>query len=423
MTNREQKIRRRSLLLGLSALGVTHCVNLAKDYRTSEVEIQQSSEYLDTIASFESTKSLQQLAASKGLIYGAYPQKSYANFVGGKPFKSTYIRECALLVAGFFGVSVGPVSKNTYNFREADSFFNFAVRHKKRFRGHPLIWNEFNSPWLVNKFNASSTTSSDIEAILIDSIETMVGRYKGQVHSWDVVNEIINPDDGRTDDLKDTLKSGIRGEYYRSWLHFLGPNYIDLAFRVAAKADPKTMLTYNDNSIVYDFNWQERRRRAVLNTLEKLKANGTPIHAFGIQSHLNASWNQNFNERKFRDFLSDIASLGLKIIISELDVMDHELPGNISIRDRRVARAYYQYLSVALDEPAVISVINWGLSDKFTWLSYFSPRADGKPVRPLPYNKYMRRKRAWQAIARAFSEAPKRPKHEQFDLIPQSKIG
>ncbi len=118
--------------------------------------------------------------------------------------------------------------------------------------------------------------------------------------------------------------------------------------------------------------------------------------------------NREFDANKFRRFLSDVASMGLKIVISELDVIDSQLPKDIIARDRIVAETYYQYLSVVLDEPAVTTVVNWGLSDRYTWISDYSPRKDRLEVRPLLFDKHYLRKPAWKAVARAFKEAPKR---------------
>ena len=93
-------------------------------------------------------------------------------------------------------------------------------------------------------------------------------------------------------------------------------------------------------------------------------------------------------------------------MVTELDVKDASLSADIAMRDRIVAAAYEDYLNVVLDEPAVIAVLTWGLSDRYTWLSEFAPRQDGLPVRPLPLDKNMNRKLAWNAIARAFDQAP-----------------
>ena len=142
--------------------------------------------------------------------------------------------------------------------------------------------------------------------------------------------------------------------------------------------------------------------------MSELKAKNTPVHALGIQSHLEGHRNKEFDGNKFRQFLSDVASMDIKIIISELDVRDNKLPSNIAKRDRAVAEAYYEYLSVVLDEPAVTTVISWGLSDRSTWLTDFAPRNDGAAVRPLLLDQQYLRKPAWKAVARALREAPSR---------------
>lgn len=415
---------RRSFLLGLggfSTLGLVHqhlCFSLkaAENSNHSNIEARETSAGSPLNLSQENKRgrglSLRQLAAAKGIQYGGFTQRSSDDIATDQKFAKIFTREYEIVVGGFFGVTVGPFGNNDYNFTQTDAFLNFAQKNNLVFRGHPLIWNEFNSPWLVDKFKASDTTNSEIEQIFINHITTIAQRHAGQVSSWDVVNEAIRVEDGRNDNLKDTTKSGVRGEKYPTWLNFLGANYIERAFKIASAADPKAILTYNDNGLTYSNpfgnSYDEQRRRAVLNLLERLKAKGTPVHALGIQSHLEGHRNQEFDATKFRKFLSDVASMGIKIIISELDVTDQELPKNIVERDRAVADAYYQYLSVVLDEPAVTTVINWGLCDRYTWIADFAPRSDGAEVRPLLLDKEYLRKPAWKAVARALQEAPSR---------------
>lgn len=415
MTKKKNTNTRRSFLLGLTGF---YGANVIHNAQSSAVKANTLESYINSVIRHTQTGTgltLRQIAASKGITYGGFTQRSSTELPNDLSFQKTFAREYSLIVGGFFGVTVGPFdSNNRYDFRQTDVFYNIATQYNLTFRGHPLIWTEFNSPWLVEKFKASGTSRAEIDKIFINHITTLAKRHAGKVHSWDVVNEAINVDDGRPDGLKDTTRSGVRGEKYNfpTWLNFLGPEYIERAFRIAAEADPKAILTYNDNGIEYSnpygSSWEEKRRVALLKLLENLKAKGTPIHALGIQSHLQGHRNKDFDENKFRKFLSDVASLGLKIIISELDVMDHELPQDITIRDRMVADSYYQYLSVVLDERAVTTVVNWGLSDRYTWLSTFAPRADGAKVRPLLLDENYQRKPAWKAVARALSEAPTR---------------
>jgi endo-1,4-beta-xylanase len=173
-------------------------------------------------------------------------------------------------VAGFFWGS-NSSRPNTYDFTRPDNFAKFASDNKILFRGHPLVWHKSNPKWLVKKFKDPDTTASEIERILTDHVSRLVRHYAGRVHSWDVVNEAINVADGRSDGLRTA-----------PWLKFLGPEYIDLAFRTAAEADPKALLVYNDNRIAYGGSGEHRA--GVLKLLERLKSRGIPIHALGDTS-------------------------------------------------------------------------------------------------------------------------------------------
>ena len=159
-------------------------------------------------------------------------------------------------------------------------------------------------------------------------------------------------------------------------------------------------MVYNDHRLEYDTSEEEARRTAVLKLLEHLKSRGTPIHALGMQAHLRGDETR-FKAKKLRDFMRNVASLGLKIMITEMDVTDQKLPKNIDTRDRIVAGVYEDYLAVVLDEPAVIAVLTWGLSDRYTWLSSYKSRKDRALVRPLLLDAQLKRKLAWNAIARA----------------------
>ncbi len=397
--------RRHALWLGLAT---TACSIIDPKSKFSKQSIQtQALEDLPRDFIVVGESSLKELAAAKGLIYGALPDGEYEEFSQDTEYQSRFIQECGLLVKVILGIER---SQNNFDFTASDYYAKFAAENGILFRGHPLVWYLFNPQWLNDKFKNPNTSSREIESILVNYISTVVKRYAGQVHSWDVVNEAINVNDGRADGLRDTKVSGVAGEKYPTWLNFLGPDYIDLAFRVAAEADPQAMLVYNETAVEYDIPEEQSRRNAVLNLLDRLKSQGTPIHALGIQAHLHASRNKYFNPTKFRKFLRDVASLGLKILITELDVSEEKLPQNMDIktRDLLIAESYRDFLSAALDESAVIAVVTWGLSDRGSWLSFHAPRKDGLPVRPLPLDAQLNRKLAWNAIANAFDNAPQR---------------
>lgn len=381
--------RRRALKLGLGALG---SMGLAMGTATCQALDDPKREERDFTAI--GGVSLKQRAAAKGLIYGAAIQH---NQLAADAFLAAHVaNECGMLVPEWalkWSTPDKPLrpTPNSFDFTAADWIAKFAKTHDLLFRGHTLVWYQSLPPWFEETVN-----SQNAEQFLTKHIKTVVGRYAGQMHSWDVVNEAIETTDGRSDGLK-----------RKPWLELLGPDYIEIAFRVAAEADPQAMLVYNDNGLEYDTREDEAKRTAVLKLLERLKNRGIPVHAFGMQSHLRGEETR-FSAKKLQAFLHDIAGFGLKILITEMDVTDQKLPKDADVRDRMVAAAYEDYLSVALDQPAVIAVLTWGLSDRFTWLSSFAPREDGSPLRPLPLDAQLKRKLAWNAIARAFDKAPKR---------------
>lgn len=332
---------------------------------------------------------LRQLASSKGILYGA--SAKYPELSSDAEIRAQYTRECAVLVPEN-ELKLGELRRNVdqFNFDAADWMVDFAETNNILFRGHTLIWNQSIPPWLRDY-----ATQQNAEQLMMDHIKTVMGRYVGKIYSWDVVNEVVQL--GQPNHLMQSL-----------WLEQVGSDYIEMAFRTAAEVDPNTLLVFNENRFEYESRNASARQEATLNLLSNLKAKGTPIHALGIQGHLWGHLNQDINYTQYREFLRNVADLGLKILITELDVVDQELPGDVTDRDRMVATAYEAYLTAVLDEPAVIAVITWGLSDRYTWVSRFFPRSDNLPVRPLPLDINLNRKPAWTAIANAFEQAPVR---------------
>lgn len=392
---------RRAFLLSLGAAVGAGGFAIASRYRQVNNHAQPIGyEHAEFAVSGEAP--LRERAAKKGLLYGAATQ--YESLFQNSKFAEHFAQECAILVpARELKWDALRPSPDRFNFTKADRMAKFALAHDMLLRGHTLVWHKALPRWFEDVVN-----SQNAEKILIDHIKTVAGHYAGKMHSWDVVNEAIQPSDGRADGLRKT-----------PWLQFLGPDYIDIAFRAAAEADPEALLVYNDHKLEYAKPNNQARRTKVLRLLERLKSSGTPIHALGLQSHLGVSLND-FNPKKLRNFLKDVASLGLKILVTEMDVTEKQ-PRDVAARDRLIAGIYEDYLSVVLDEPAVSAVITWGLSDRYTWLSRVAPRKDGTPVRPLPLDAKMERKLAWNAIARAFDRAPTREVEHEGDRSPKSK--
>ncbi|MGQ4646867.1 endo-1,4-beta-xylanase [Lyngbya aestuarii] len=383
--------RRHALHLGLGTLATMGALaNSCSLNRQLPVKALDDSEKSERDLMVVRDAPLKDHAAAKGLIYGAAALTYYLK--QDEEFAASIAQECGMLVPGLElkWKALRP-SPDSFKFGAADWLAEFAQTHGMLFRGHTLVWHQATPKWFKEVLNRQNA-----EKILLEHIAKVAGHYAGKMHSWDVVNEAIEPDHERSDGLRNSR-----------WLRLLGPDYIDLAFRATAEADPKAMLVYNDYGLDNDTPKDEARRVATLKLLERLKSKGTPVHALGTQAHLWAKDSTALNFKKLKTFLRDVADMGLKILVTELDVKDNHLPQDIQTRDRDVAKAYEDYISAVLEEPAVIAVLTWGLSDRYTWRSHF-PRKDKAAVRPLPLDKQMKRKLTWNAMTRAFDQAPVR---------------
>ena len=260
-------------------------------------------------------------------------------------------------------------------------------------RGTTLIWHEALPPWAQAKL--ASGRADQAEWLMREWIGAVARRYAGAIESWDVVNEIVGYGDARPDGLRVT-----------PWLKALGPGYIDLAFETLKSVDPAAAPLWNENDCEQDAPWIETRRTLILRTLEGLKRRGVPITRFGIQGHLLTTIP--LDQKRLRAFLAEIAAMGLAIEITELDIDDRAFPADIAARDRGVADLGRRFLDVVLDEPAVLNVLNWDVYDPDTWLNASEDRRrpDGLPQRALPYDADYARKPLWQAMHRAFVDAP-----------------
>jgi endo-1,4-beta-xylanase len=377
--------------LGLAALIGLNTLVSAKPQQTSGISATGSNPRDFKIVG---KGSLKQRAAAKGIIYGT--ESTYDGIRSDKKLATLIGKESMMLVPGWelkWDVGNQPLRPDftSFDFTRADWMVKFASSNRMMLRGHVLVWHESLPAWFAQK-----VTKKNAKQVLTEHIQKVAGRYAGKMHSWDVVNEAIAVYEGQPLGLRKT-----------PWLELLGQDYIEIAFRAAAKADPKALLVYNDYGLEYDTPEDEAKRTAVLKLLKHLKSRGVPINALGIQSHLDAHETR-FNAKKFRAFLKQVAALDLKIMITELDVNDQKLPANPAVRDRIIAGVYEDYLSAALSEKSVTTVVTWGITDRFTWLSNHRPRGDGAALRPLPLDRNLKPKLVWNAMARAFDRAPKR---------------
>jgi endo-1,4-beta-xylanase len=332
---------------------------------------------------------LKAAAAEKGLLYGAATSRKILQ--SDPDFERAFVQQCGVITPeGEMKWKALRPGGDKFRFDDADWLVDWAHKNGILFRGHTLVWHLNLPDWIQKEVNRSNA-----EKVMVDHIRNVVSHFQGKIHSWDVVNEIIQPKDGGPDGLA----KGV-------WLDNIGPDYVAKAFRAAKAADPQPLLVWNERMLEYDLPYSEDQRSSTLKVLRKLKSSGAPIDALGIQSHLRDELDPKFNARKFQDFLHQVADLGLKILITELDVREPKT--SMATRDNDLSRIYQKYLNAVLAEKAVISVQTWGLSDKYTWLSKDSPRPDNQPVAPLPLDASYGGKPIFDALINAFQHAPSR---------------
>jgi endo-1,4-beta-xylanase len=324
---------------------------------------------------FEGVDSLRARGAAIGLPVGCavVPELLDLSSAGQDPYTRTIQQQAGILVAenAMKWSSLRP-SPTTYDFTAADRLFQFAAQNGQLVRGHNLCWHEQLPRWF-----AAYTTRDNARQLLVEHIQTVAGRYAGRVHSWDVVNEAALVSDGRADGLRKS-----------PWLELIGPEYIELAFATAAKADPQAKLTYNDYDVELDTPEQTAKRSQMLILLRRLHARRIPVQAVGIQSHLLA-----FGPRPgagLVGLIREAAKMGMEAYVTEMDVNTRTLPGGPELQDAAVAEVYKSYLELLLPEPNLKAVLTWGVSHDRSWLNHsrekWALRPDGARQRPLPFD-------------------------------------
>jgi len=213
------------------------------------------------------------------------------------------------------------------------------------------------------------------------------------------VNEVIEVSDG--------LAGGLRNS---AWQRVL-PGYIDVAFRTARRVDPKALLIVNDYGLERDDEGSAAKRSAVLALLRGMRERGVPVDGLGVQSHIGAADEPGSamdSGQGLMALIAQVRAMGMKVLITEMDVNDRKVAAAIGPRDAMVARAYGRYLDRVLADPAVIALLTWGITDKYTWLNGEDARADKLPERALPFDAEMQPKAAFAEVIRALQQAPAR---------------
>ena len=257
-----------------------------------------------------------------------------------------------------------------FHFDEADQVVNYAQQHGLQLIGHCLVWHSQAPEWFFKGPNGKPASRSLLVKRLRNHVRTVVTHFKGKVHGWDVVNEAIE-DDG----------SFRRSPFYT----IIGPEFIDIAFDEAHKADPNAELYYNDYSMS-----KPGKRDAVCKLVRHLKAKGLRIDAVGFQSHNGLDFP---DLREYEASMDQIAATGVKIMMTELDMnvlpnpknfggagveqsykynkeynpYADGLPADVS---KKIDQRWMDFFNIYYRHRSQISRITlWGLSDGDSWLN------------------------------------------------------
>lgn len=270
----------------------------------------------------------------------------------------------------------------TYDFAAADRYVAFGEQNRMFIVGHNLVWHNQTPRWVFeDSMGGGHPVSRDtLLARLRDHIHTVVGRYRGRIKGWDVVNEALN-DDG-------TLRR-------TPWLTTLGEDYVATAFRFAHEADPDAELYYNDYSLE-----NAPKRRGAVELVQRLQNEGIPIAAVGLQNHDRLDWPSPAQEDSTID---GFAALGVRVMITELDVdvlprgADPFVDGLPDSLQQALARRYAELFGSYLRHRGTVTRVTfWGVTDRDSWLNNWPVR--GRTNYPLLFDRNGRPKPAFAAV-------------------------
>jgi endo-1,4-beta-xylanase len=352
------------------------------------------------------TGSLNTAAAAKKMRFGSAFAFGTAGADRGSFANPAYAalleRECGLLVPEneMKWQSLRP-SATAFDFARFDAMMAYAQARGLAVRGHNLLWHQ--PKWMPaweESYDFGTNPATEAARLLSTHIQTVMRRYGTQITSYDVVNEAVNNTDGT---LYATALSRAMGGAEPT---------LDLAFRTARAEAPHAQLVYNDY-----MSWEPgnaNHRAGVLKLLEGFRARGVPVDALGVQSHIITQGADGAAgvaqlQGEWRRFLDAVTAMGYSLLITELDVRDNNLPADVGVRDRAVADYTRGYLDVMFAYPQLSDVLVWGMSDRYSWIQGFEPRADGARRRPCPYDEDFAAKPMRTAIADAFAAARVRP--------------
>ena len=327
-------------------------------------------------------------------------------------FTESDARDAAIVKAQFNAISPENVLKwesvhpepERYNFDLPDKYVAFGEKHHMFIVGHTLVWHQQTPKWVFEDAQGNPLDREMLLKRLREHIQTVVGRYKGRVNGWDVVNEALN-DDG-------TLRQ-------TPWLKIIGEEYLAKAFEFAHEADPKAELNYNDYSLE-----NEAKRHGAIELIRKLRAEGVPVTGVGLQGHYKIDWPP---VDQVDATIGAFAKLGVKVMITELDVdvlpaaMSYrgaDISVNVELRaklnpytnglpdslQQALAKRYADLFGVFLKHRVDLARVTfWGVTDASSWLNNWPVR--GRTNYPLLFDRDGRPKPAFDAVIKSVRSA------------------
>lgn len=307
--------------------------------------------------------------------------------------------------------------EGSFHFKGADAVVDIAEANDMEVVGHALVWHSMVPDWIFKAADGSEVSREVLIERMRTHIYTVVGRYKGRIKYWDVVNEAVDTkwvEDPKATRNADGSRPKKQIAFLREspWMKIIGPEYIEMAFRFAHEADPEALLIYNDYSM-----FEEPKARFVAGLVLHLKSRGIPIHGVGFQGHWHIKYPSIAELQKSIDLL---ASTGVKISVSELDVgvlplvdnyegadvdkrtkADSKLNPYVNGAPQRVlnqqAKRYRELFKLFLRNSEHIERVTfWGILDQYSWINDWP--VQGRTALPLLFDRSYQPKPAYFAL-------------------------
>ena len=286
---------------------------------------------------------------------------------------------------------------NRYNFEPADLLVSLAQKNNIQVVGHNLVWHNQTPKWVFEDESGSPLGRDALLERMKEHIFTVMGRYKGKIHGWDVVNEAVLED----------------GQYRKSkWFEIIGQDYLVKAYEFARQADPDAELYYNDYNM-----WKKPQYEGVIRLIKYLQSNGVKIDGLGIQGH----WALDVPDlNEVETAFQAVSELGIKLMITELDICvipfaDHydnlidlsslepaeqkrlsPYPGDLPDEvQKQLADRYIEVFSLFL-KYNVKRITFWAVHDGQSWRSYMPIR--GRTDHPMLFDRQFKPKQAFYAL-------------------------